>query len=179
MQTKHKQLKEFIIISALLIFGFAYFIWLNKAPSPPSIPEEAKTAYKALEKLQAATQTGVSFDKYTELLIEARAAVNSAEFKLPVISEKILRDGYDPAPEYRLENINFKMQKAMDAYQSAKTAWWHKITNKNLSDTPEGKLVLSKYAFLIAPNMDGDTAIQKLWDRADTTLETLHKLIEN
>lgn len=145
----------------------------------PTIPEEAKTAHKALQKLQAATQTGISFNNYAELLIDARAAVNSAEIKLPAASQKILKDGYDFAPEYRLESVNSQMQKAMDAYQAAKTVWWHKITNKNLSDTPEGKVILSKYAFLVSAETDEDTAIQRFWDRADVAMRTLQKLVEN
>jgi hypothetical protein len=147
--------------------------------SQPTVPEEAKTALKSLQKVQAATQMGISLISYEQLLIEAKTYVNIAENKLPpVLSNKVIKDGYDFSPEYRLESINYQMQKVMDAYQAARTVWRHKISDKNLSDTPEGNAVLTNYAFIIAPNTDKDTAIQKLWDRADIHLDNLQKGIE-
>ncbi len=173
MQQKHKQLLVILAIFVLL-FGWGY--WRNKAAS---IPEEVKIAYVALQKLRAATQTGVSLINYEQLLIEAKTSVNLADTKLPVVvSPKILKDGYDFAPENRLESISSQMQKIMDTYVDVATTWRHKITNKNLSDTPEGKAILSKYAFMITSETDKDIVIQKLWDRDEKSMELLTSLVE-
>lgn len=170
-------MKNVAICVGLLTVFIGYVIWVNQ---PKKLPDEAKTAHKALQKLQAATQTGVTFFNYEQLLIDAKTAVNVAETKLPVVqSPKVLKDGYDYAEEFRFESVNFQMQKAMEAFLDAKTAWRHKITNTKLADTPEGKALLSKYVFLISSNDDADAATQKLWSRADDCMNTLQRLIDN
>jgi len=45
--------------------------------------EAAKRALRALRKIEAATQVGVSYSQYSQLLIEAQAEVNEAKIKLP------------------------------------------------------------------------------------------------
>ncbi len=163
----------------LFICLLSFAAMLNCFDGHPTIPEEVKTAHKALQKLQAATETGIDFIYYKQALVEAKTAVNIAESKLPAVtSPKIVKDGYDFAPEYRLESIEFQMQKTMDAYISAGIAWQHHITNKKLSDSPEGNTVLSQYNFMITSETDEEVVIQKLWDRADKSMKLLMSLIE-
>jgi len=66
-------------------------------------------AIKALARIQAAVQAGVTFPKYSELVIDAKAAMNEAERLLP-----------------RGELLT-NLDVAMQAYSDASTVWNHKI----------------------------------------------------
>jgi hypothetical protein len=59
----------------------------------------------ALKKVHAATQSGVTYDPYSQLVIEAQAAVNDDSSKLP--------DG----------ELKKELKGALDAYNDAKWAW--------------------------------------------------------
>jgi hypothetical protein len=59
----------------------------------------------ALKKVHAATQSGVTYDPYSQLVIDAQAAVNEDASKLP--------DG----------ELKKELKGALDAYNDAKWAW--------------------------------------------------------
>ncbi len=76
-----------------------------KAPT-----KETTEAVAALQKLQAATQVGVNYQTYGQLLIEAKAKVNEAVKSLP--------DG----------ELKTEMSGAMDSYADAATVWASRLT---------------------------------------------------
>lgn len=63
---------------------------------------------------RAATQVGVNYQTYGQLLIEAKAKVNEAVKSLP--------DG----------ELKTEMSRAMDSYADAATVWGRKIEGHNL-----------------------------------------------
>ena len=70
--------------------------------SPPAVhPPEAYEALASLRKFQAATQVGVSYLQYGQLLIEAKDKTNAAS--------RVLSDG----------PLESEIQAAMDAYADA------------------------------------------------------------
>jgi len=65
----------------------------------------AREAVTALRKIEAATQTGVSYGNYQPLLIEAKAKVNEASTKLPD------------------DELKRELAAAMEAYVNASDGW--------------------------------------------------------
>src|SRR5207249_11501881 len=85
----------------------------NARTNPPLILTQkqkaaAADAIKALARVEAAVQVGVNFQKYMELVIDAKAAVNEADRVVP--SGDILTE----------------LSGAMEAYSDAGTVWNHK-----------------------------------------------------
>lgn len=85
---------------ALLLTGIVLAILLSTACS-----KSASNSITALKKVHAATQSGVKYDPYSQLVIEAQAAVNEDSSKLS--------DG-----ELKTELTN-----ALDAYNDARWVW--------------------------------------------------------
>ena len=85
-----------ILISLIAVSMFLFSC--AKAPT-----KETTEAVAALQKLQAATQVGVNYQTYGQLLIEAKAKVNEAVKSLP--------DG----------ELKTEMSEAMDSYADAAT----------------------------------------------------------
>ena len=133
------------------------------------LSSEQKTAtneaLKALRKVEAATQVGVNFQQYGQLLIEAKGQVNAASAKLP--------DG----------KLKDKLNAAMDAYADAKDAWAYKVKYPdgfgiNINSTPGDRLI-PKYSLQnIAEEgftnftVDPDAAVRAIWNSAKTHLDT-------
>lgn len=92
---------------------------------------EAREAVKALLKIQAAHQAGVSYMNYQTLLIEAQAKVNEASAKMP--------DG----------DLKRQMQGAMEAYVDAGKLWERKVRGHSYlySEMEPGKTLIPKYRF--------------------------------
>jgi hypothetical protein len=65
----------------------------------------ANNALQSLKKVQAATEVGINYQQYSQLLVEAQAAVNEANSKLP--------DG----------ELKKELEGTMDVYRDAKWAW--------------------------------------------------------
>ena len=177
MQAKHKQL--FIVFFVLFFIGSGLFAanYFNNRPKP--VPEEAQAAHRTLQRIRAATQTGVTLDNYSQLVIDAKTAVNMAEPKLPAVTtEEIKKTGYDFKKEHNLESINSLLQEVMKTYQDAGVAWRSKRTGKNLIETEEGKIIQANYNI---PNaeMEADNVIQILWGRAEIQMLILQSRMEN
>ena len=88
--------------------------------------EAATEALRALKKIQAATQVGVTFFEYGPLVIEAKAIVNQASSVLP------------------LGDLRTELELAMDAYADARAAW---DETKYLRSYQEpGRTLIPKYS---------------------------------
>jgi hypothetical protein len=85
---------------AILLMTIAATLLLSAACS-----KTGNDALTALKKVHAATQSGVTYDPYSQLVIEAQAAVNEHSSKLP--------DG----------ELKSELKSALDAYNDAKWAW--------------------------------------------------------
>src|SRR5262245_18221992 len=81
----------------------------QQTPLTEKEKEAAAAAIKALERVKAATQVGVNFQRYGELVIDAKSAVNEAE--------RVLPDG----------DLRFYLSRAVRAYTDANTVWNDKI----------------------------------------------------
>jgi hypothetical protein len=96
----------------------------------------ANDALKALKKVQAATQVGVNYPQYNQLVIEAQAAVNDASVKLP--------DG----------DLKKELQATIEAYADAGEGW----SKCKLSDETE----IGRLKLLSLKNAAGDDTGQRL-----------------
>jgi hypothetical protein len=117
-------------------------------------------ALSALQKVQAATEVGVSYQQYGIILIDAKAKVNEASSKITDDSLKKL------------------LNEPMDAYADAQMFWGYKIKDTSVSAKgilPDGrdiKTLISKYK--IKPDgdyVDKDDAMQGCWLYASTQLK--------
>jgi hypothetical protein len=77
----------------------------SRTQAASTAPSSADEAIKALRKIEAATQVGVTYQQYRDLLIDAKAKVNEAT-------------ATTHSPEFKSE-----LNAAMDAYDDAGTAW--------------------------------------------------------
>ncbi len=121
--------------------------------------DAANAALKALRKVASATEVGISYQQYGDLLIETKATVNEALLVLP--------EG----------DLKKSLGAAMDAYADAREAWRVKIDGKQLdaSESP-GKILIPKYslatqrlssgATVTGTHADPDSAIQLIWQAA-------------
>lgn len=148
-----------ISLIAVSIFLFA----CAKAPT-----KETTEAVAALQKLQAATQVGVNYQNYGQLLIEAKAKVNEAMKSLP--------DG----------ELKSEMSGAMDSYADAATVWGIKIERRSLygDNSEPDKTIIAKYSIPVEaskyggpPSADPTKAMQIIWLRADTHLKQLDTIL--
>jgi hypothetical protein len=131
----------------------------------------ASDSLKALKKIEAATQVGVNYQQYGQLVIEAKAQVNEA---LSVLSDGELKKELDAT---------------MDAYADAGQAWGVKISGHGILKQNEepGKTLISKYSLKaevpsIAKSLGAivhsDDALQVIWGEARKHLERASSLLK-
>ena len=125
----------------------------------------ADESVKALRKIAAATEVGVNYQTYGQLLIDAKAKVNEAK--------DVLLDG----------DLKTEMNAAMDSYGDAATVWGTKIQNQGyFYEIGETKPITDKYKLQeIAKNnllIDGDIVIKIIWAEARTHLEKADTLLK-
>jgi len=112
-------------------------------------PPEAYEALASLRKVQAATQVGVNYQQYGQLLIEAKDKTNAAS--------RVLSDGL----------VKTEIRATMDAYADAGTLWEEKIRSRNdyltIIEEP-GRTLIPKYSL---KTDDMNKAIQMIWLNAD------------
>lgn len=142
-------------------------------------PSEARDALEALRKVQAATQVGVNYQQYGQLLIDAKAKTNAASLALP--------DG-------PLKN---EFKGAIDAYADAATAWDTKFNSDRLfkdklfTDWDPGRSLIPKYKLPlrgISQNekaaggvdwIDTAAAMSIIWQHADSHIKEIGKVLGN
>lgn len=136
-------------------------------------PPEADEALASLRKVQAATQVGVNYQQYGQLLIEAKDKTNAA---LRMLSE---------GP------IKTEIKATMDAYADAGQAWGEKIRSHDdwersgwLNNTEgPGRTLIPKYSLktnqygTIDNEQDMNKALQTIWLNADLHLSKLAELL--
>lgn len=125
--------------------------------------EAGDAALKALRKTASATEVGITYQQYGDLLVETKAAVNEALLVLP---EGELRK---------------RLAAAMDAYADARDVWRVKLDGKQLdASEPPGKTLIPKYslaaqrlssgATVTGTHADPDLAMQIIWHAAGKEL---------
>lgn len=136
-------------------------------PAPALILSEKQQAavgdaIKALARIEAAAQVGVTLTKYMELVIDAKAAVNEADRLLPGCE--------------LLTNLD----EAMRAYGDAGTVWNHKIKFRSLGLKKEygHAETIARYNLPLNENgeADRDLAMQIMWQVAATKLAAARSL---
>jgi hypothetical protein len=127
-------------------------------PDPPLTEKQkaaAADAIKALGRIDAAVEVGVTYQQYGQLVIDAKAVVNETARVLP--QGKMLTN----------------LTETMDAYKDAGTIWNRKIRYPNLGLSKESygelidryKVPVSTVDFLGKPReeADPDLAMQVIW----------------
>jgi hypothetical protein len=120
----------------------------------------ATDAIKSLGKIKAAVEVGVNLRQYSQLVIDAKAAVNEAEGTLPA-GEMLIT-----------------LKSAIDAYRDALTVWNHKYLGVTKVADPE---LFSRYKLETdksAPGSGADTilALKIIWRVAATKLAKARSL---
>jgi hypothetical protein len=101
----------------------------------------ANNSLKALKKIHAATQSGVKYDPYSQLVIEAQAAVNEDSSNLP--------DG----------ELKKELKDALDAFNDAKWAW--EISRQSpASNGRDNFIMAAEYQDLNSLSLDRKTQTQ-------------------
>jgi hypothetical protein len=130
----------------------------------------ADDALKALKKIEAATQVGVNYQQYGQLVIDAKAQVNEASSALP--------DG----------DLKKELNVVMEAYTDAGQAWSTKVGSTSLKpNTEPGATLMRKYNLKAHSFKAGSTELvwlsedearQAAWSAAAEHLLTAQKLLE-
>jgi hypothetical protein len=144
----------------------AISIFFVSCAKPPS--KETTEAIAALQKLQAATQVGVNYQTYGQLLIDAKAKVNDSVKSLP--------DG----------ELKTEISGAMDSYADAATVWGRKIEGHSLygDNSEPDKTLIAKYSIPVETSKysgissaDPTKAMQIIWLRADIHLKQIDSIL--
>jgi len=135
--------------------------------------EAANKAITSLRKVHAATEVGVNYMQYGQLLIDAKAEVNNAE--------GALAQG----------DLRSEIRSAMDAYSDAGQAWGLKIKGSYhiYEKAGPGSELISKYSLptmdpgdsgskLLGGQIEIETAIQSIWSTARDHLERAESLMK-
>ncbi|OLE52247.1 MAG: hypothetical protein AUG51_19025 [Acidobacteria bacterium 13_1_20CM_3_53_8] len=130
----------------------------------------AGDALKALRKIEAATQVGVNYQQYGQLVIDAKAQVNEASSALP--------DG----------ELKKELNATMEAYADAGQAWSTKVSSFPLKpDTEPGATLMRKYNLKTHSFKAGSTELvwlseddarQAAWGAAAAHLLAAQKLLD-
>jgi hypothetical protein len=137
-----------------------------KEPAKVKLTEKQKQAadeaIKALGKIEAAVEVGVTFQQYNQLAIAAKAAVNDAERSLGVCE---LMTG---------------IMETMDAYKDAGNVWNRKIQYRhlNISRRYEQGDLIDRYNLPVndKQEVDPDIALQLIWKEAAKRLTAVRGL---
>jgi hypothetical protein len=122
----------------------------------------AAPAVKALGRVEAAVQTGVTYHHYLELVADAKAAVNEALLAMP-----------EETP------LKKHLAGAMEAYEDGATVWHKKLQfpgiglREEFGDGPlikRHELPLEANRQTGVQEVDCDLALQVIWARAATHL---------
>lgn len=144
---------------ALLLCGILLTAGCNQrsasAPAGSSEKENAAAddAIKALGRLEAAVEVGVSYQQYTQLLIEVKPATNEAERTL---GEGVLRT---------------HIAEAMQAYEDAGAIWKDKIEWPRRPTVPAP--IAKKYNLEIEDSQGG---MRTVWTVASAKLAEARRL---
>jgi hypothetical protein len=149
-----------------LILLFSLFLSVACGGLSSKQKDAAKDALKALRKIEAATQVGVSYMQYGPLVIDAQAQVNEAMSMLP--------DG----------ELKKELKAAMEAYADAGQAW-EKTINGRLQGSSLGDSLDKKYS-LGLPSKDEyvyekamrEVVLSKIWAAGREHIERASSLLE-
>ncbi len=111
------------------------------------------SATKELGRIEAAVQVGVSYQNYSKLVIDAKAATNEASRTLPTC------------------DLRTRISEAMDAYADAGTVWNDKIFHR---ERGVDSAIIARYE--LKSDEDPDVALQLIWAVADSKLRAARAL---
>jgi hypothetical protein len=133
---------------------------------------EAYQALASLRKIQAATQIGVNYQQYGQLLIEAKDKTNAAS--------RVLSDG----------PVKTEIRATMDAYADAGQVWGEKTRSRDSrlygwlnNDEEPGLTLIPKYSLKtdqygnITDEQGLSNALKTIWLNADLHLTKLADLL--
>jgi hypothetical protein len=124
----------------------------------------AADTFRSLLKIESAIEVGVNYQKYGELLIDAKTYVNEANLRLTDA------------------NIKKTFNNVIEEFSDALKIWKHKIDNssysfgsKLYSYSEPGKTIILKYSIptekdSIGSYADADGAMQVIWAKATVDL---------
>lgn len=150
---------------ALMLAVAGIIFWQQRGLSAAQ-RDAAQKAIQALNKVNAATEVGVSYLNYGPLLIEAKAAVNAASVMLP---ESTLRNS---------------LERTMAHYQMALAIW--QICNDNygsLTSVPQIRETLKAVYNLTNSQgyqleyVDKAQVLPVIWSKAKSELDNAQKLV--
>ena len=131
----------------------------------------ADNALKSLKKIEAATQVGVNYQQYGQLVIDAKAQVNEAASVLPD------------------RDLKKELNATMEAYTDASQAWSTKVSSLSLKpDTEPGATLMRRYNLKTHSFKAGSTELvwlsedearQAAWSAAAEHLLTAQKLLDH
>jgi|ERR1044072_1559276 hypothetical protein len=162
-----RRTKPLVMLAVSLVF---LFVACGESKEKAEQRAAANNALKALRKVEAATQVGVNFQQYGQLVIDAKAQVNEASSKLP--------DG----------ELKKELNSAVEAYSDANQVWNEKIGGRvTMSpDTSPGKILIPKYSLKtetysggLFPHANLDDAMQAMWGEAKKHLDKAASLIDS
>lgn len=131
-----------------------------------------ETAIKSLRKIEAATQVGITFVPYGQLIVEAKAAVNDAVATLPNC------------------DLRIELNATMDAYADVGQVWNAKIQNNGtlyskyglgLNMIPKYSLPAKKTDFgadTLGDHVEAEIAMQMIWVAAADHLKSAAAIFE-
>jgi SUMO ligase MMS21 Smc5/6 complex component len=124
--------------------------------------------FRSLLKIQSATEVGVNYQKYGELLIDAKTFVNEATL--------IISDG----------TIKKMFNTVIEEYTDAIKIWKHKIDGSSTLNVDEDQWnsMIKKYSIPTEKRSygtyaDADMGMQLIWAKATTDLYSLWTLIQS
>lgn len=130
----------------------------------------AMNTFRALMKIEAATEVGVNYQNYGGLLIDARAAVNEAQLLLP---------------DSDLKKI---FENTIVAYKNALDVWKEKIDGSASLDAADVKVkgLIQKYSLPVTKSeyaknfsyVNPDLAMQLIWAEATKLLVSVWPLLQ-
>jgi len=124
--------------------------------------------FRSLLKIESATEVGVNYQKYGELLIDAKTFVNEANL--------ILSD----------ETIKKMFNTVIEEYADAIKIWKEKIDSSWSLDVAEGQWnsIIKKYSIPTEKRSYGtyanaDLGMQLIWAKATTDLQSIWPIIQS
>jgi len=150
----------------VLLISLSAFMVANSSCMSPKQKAAIDEALKSLRKVASATEVGVTYMKYGDLLIEAKASLNEALLIMTNQKQKsILND-------------------IMGCYEDAFTIWGRKIQNDHStlsSSRSEDDSIIRKYRLPTEAGSMGDRtidsndALHRIWAIASSELASLSR----
>jgi hypothetical protein len=147
------------------IICFIYVALLfNCLNGQQGVPQQAKDANSAIQRLSTFAQSSSHKSTYDHLLDDAKTAVTAADKTLPPAVQS----------SSNLEQVSTLLHKSLDEYTDAAIVWQAESDGKSLEQISEGVRIREKYK--LPPNTNPEKARKQIWDLANEDAEKLKPL---